>query len=326
MPAEPAVISPPPARVSSPTATSEAPVPSSAAARWPLPVIPGRELARRSADLAALRPLLLVADFDGTLARLVMDPWGATVVPGARRALRRIAGTPGVHVALLSGRIVGDLAARTRVGGAIYLGNHGVERALLPRGGRAESLRPVTDGSLAAYEPDAERLAVEVARSIPEPWLIVERKGPSVAFHFRSAPDVPAARLRVLEAIGRADAARRFVRFPGRRIVELRPPGAAGKRDTLRSLVDELRPAAVFMLGDDAADAEAFLVLRELRDGGRLRGLAIAVQAQPEMPDLVAASADVALASPDETARFLSALASRPVRPRAAPSRRPPRW
>ncbi|MDA8202531.1 MAG: hypothetical protein M0Z49_07205, partial [Chloroflexi bacterium] len=102
MPAEPAVISPPPARVSSPTATSEAPAPSSAAARWPVPVIPGRELARRSADLAALRPLLLVTDFDGTLARLVMDPWGATVVPGARRALRRIAGTPGVHVALLS--------------------------------------------------------------------------------------------------------------------------------------------------------------------------------------------------------------------------------
>ena len=279
----------------------------------------GAQLAAKVAELSALRPLLIVADFDGTLAPLVMDPWGAAMIPGARLALRRLAGTPGVHVALLSGRTAADLAGRARVGGAVYLGNHGVERATLRRGARAESLRPETDRALDGYEPDAERLAVEVSRAIPEPWLIVERKGPSVAFHFRSAPDVPAARRRVLEAIDWADDARRFVRFPGRRIVELRPPGAAGKSDALRSLVDELRPAATLMLGDDAADAEAFAVLRELREVGRTNGLAIAVHAQPEMPELVAATADVALASPDETTRFLSGLASRA---RAARERR----
>ena len=277
----------------------------------PLRVFRGRELLAEVGAQIGLRPLLIVADFDGTLARLVMDPWGATVIPGARRALRRLAGMPGIHVALLSGRTAADLAGRVRVGGALYLGNHGVERARLVRHGRAESLRPVGDGTLDAYLVDAERLAAGIPAAVPEPWLIVERKGPSVAFHFRSAPDVEAARGRVLAAVERADPGRRFVRFPGRRIVELRPPEAPGKRDALRVLVEELRPAAVLALGDDAADAEAFHVLHELREAGITRGLAIAVHAQPEMPELVAARADVALASPDETARFLSALARR---------------
>ena len=34
-----------------------------------------------------LRPMLVVSDFDGTLSRIVVDPWSASIVPLARRAL-----------------------------------------------------------------------------------------------------------------------------------------------------------------------------------------------------------------------------------------------
>lgn len=34
------------------------------------------------------RPLLVVSDFDGTLSRIVDDPWGARILPLGRRALR----------------------------------------------------------------------------------------------------------------------------------------------------------------------------------------------------------------------------------------------
>lgn len=315
----------------------------------PLPLLRGADMVRRCVPDLTRRPLLLVSDFDGTLAEIVMDPWGARVLPAARRALRRLAGTPGVHVALLSGRAAPDLASRVRVGGAIYLGDHGVERGMLPRGARAEELHAQQDPALAPFVADAERLAREVPRLVPDPWLIVERKGPAVAFHFRAAPDVPAARQRVMAAVEALDPGDRFVRCPGRRIVELRPPGAAAKRDALRTLVDELRPAVTYMLGDDAADAEAFAVLRALRDAGRTDGLAIAVHAHPAMPEAVAAAADAALASPEEAARFLAGLArcmegadrpgAPPLRgaasgqpglgrarsPTAAPSRPPPR-
>lgn len=271
----------------------------------------GADLLRLVAPDLALRPLLLVSDFDGTVARIVMDPWGARVLPGARRALRRLAGTPGVHVVLLSGRAAPDLAARARVGGATYLGNHGIERGELPRGARAEALRVEQDPALAVYIEDARHLAREVPRLIPDAWLIVERKGPAVAFHFRAAPDLAAARQRVLAAVDAIDTGSRMVRFPGRRVIELRPPGAAAKGDALRSLVEEVRPAVTLMLGDDATDAQAFVALRELREAGRTGGLAVAVHAHSDMPEAVAESADVALASPEETARFLAGLARR---------------
>ena len=272
-------------------------------------LLPGRQLLALCERDMHLRPLLIVSDFDGTLAPIVMDPWGATIMPGARRALRRLAGIPGVLVAVLSGRTAADLAARVRVGGALYLGNHGVERAMLPRHVRAEMLRVPEDSWLASYIGDAKRMSVEVAAAVPQAWLVIEPKGPAVAFHFRAAPNVADARRRVIEAVDRADPAGRLSRLFGRRVVELRPPGATSKRDALRELVEERHPAMTVMLGDDDADAEAFVVLRELREAGLTRGLAVAVHAHADMPDSVVAAADVALASPGETARFLAGLA-----------------
>ncbi|MGH2513504.1 MAG: trehalose-phosphatase, partial [Candidatus Limnocylindrales bacterium] len=94
--------------------------------------------------------ILVVADFDGTLAEINADPLAARPVPGALRALRRLAriGTdrPGrLAIAVLTGRAVADIAGRVRVGGMRYLGNHGLEAGWLPRGQRAE--RIVTTGS-----------------------------------------------------------------------------------------------------------------------------------------------------------------------------------
>jgi len=291
----------------------DGPVLNASAPDGPVPsilsLLRGQDLLALCGRDVHLRPLLIVSDFDGTLAPIVMDPWGASILPGARRALRRLAGTPGIHVALLSGRTATDLAVRVRVGGAIYLGNHGVERSVLHRRVRAETLWVRDDPSLVAFVGDAQRIASEVEAAVSQAWLVVEPKGPAVAFHFRAAPDVADARRRVIEAVERADPPGRLARLFGRRVVELRPPGAPSKRDALRELVDELRPGMTVMLGDDAADAEAFVVLRELREAGRTRGLAVAVHAHAEMPEPVAAAADAALASPYETARFLAGLA-----------------
>ena len=91
---------------------------------------------------AARRPWLIVSDFDGTLSLLVMDPWGARILPQARRALRRLAGRADTTVALLSGRTALDLAGRVRVGGAQYLGNHGLEQGRDRKSTRLNSSHP----------------------------------------------------------------------------------------------------------------------------------------------------------------------------------------
>lgn len=254
------------------------------------------------------RPLLVVSDFDGTLSQIVTDPWAAAILPLGRRALRRLAGMAGVHVVVLSGRTATDVATRVRVGNVTYLGNHGMERAHLRRGGRPESLVPRIADSPPAAARAAERVAAEIRRLLPDDWLVVEHKAPAVALHYRAAPDLPVAAERVRAAVDELDGDGVLQRFPGRRVLELRPVGAAAKGETLAALIDELRPASVFMLGDDVSDAEAFRVLRQARAAKATDGLAVAVQARAEAPPEVLQAADVVLASPRDATRFLAAV------------------
>jgi len=254
------------------------------------------------------RPLLVVSDFDGTLSHIVNDPWGASILPLGRRALRALVGLDGVHVAVLSGRSSADVAARVRVGGVSYVGNHGMERGFVPRRGRPERLRADVDDASHEAIHAAERVGDELPGLIGEPWLIVERKPPSVAIHWRQAPDIDAAAARVMAAVEVLDPDHVLERFPGRRVLELRPPGAVAKGEAFLRMVEEWKPRSVFLLGDDVSDAMAFSELRRLRAEGVTDGVAVAVQARAEVPVQVLESADIILASPIDATRFLSAL------------------
>ena len=267
-----------------------------------------KEAVARVSGQLSRRPLLVCTDFDGTLSTIVMDPWAAAILPLGRLALRRLAGMPGVAVVVLSGRTAWDVAARVRVGHVTYLGNHGMERGYLARGGRPERLNVAVIGASEAETALAARLADEVAGRIGESWLIVERKPPTVAFHYRQAPDVGAAGKLVRQVVDEFDPEGVLERFPGRRILELRPPGAIAKGEAFKALLDELKPASVVMLGDDVSDAQAFAALRAERKAGLTDGVAVAIQARAEVPPEVAATADIVLGSPHDAARFLSAL------------------
>ena len=94
-------------------------------------------------------------------------------------------------------------------------------------------------------------------------------------------------------------------------MLELRPFGAVAKGEALTTLVDELQPASVFMLGDDVSDAMAFRALRELRARSVTDGVAVAIQARAEVPAEVLAAADIVLASPVDATRFLAAICTR---------------
>lgn len=270
---------------------------------------------REAVDVAAAhlerRPLLVVSDFDGTLSKIVNDPWGASILPLGRRALRALAGLDGVHVVVLSGRSSADVAARVRVGGVSYVGNHGMERGFIPRRGRAELLKADVDDASHEAIHAAERIADEIPNRIREPWFVVERKPPSVAFHWRAAPDLEAAAEKVAAAVEDLDPEHVLERFPGRRVLELRPPGAVAKGEAFERMVQEWKPASVFLLGDDVSDAMAFSALRKLRAAGETDGVAVAIQARAEVPPGVLEAADIVLASPVDATRFLSAIARR---------------
>lgn len=262
--------------------------------------------------------LLVVADFDGTLAEGSRDPGAAAIVPLSRTALRRLAGVASgrpdrLAVAVLTGRTALDVATRVRVGGIRYLGDHGLQAGTYPRGGRAEHLTPVIEPGHEGSVAPAERLAHRVPELMGHPaWLFVERKGPSVAFHVRQADDRAAARAAVEAAVATVDRelpGHDLAHYRGRLVVDLRPRAAGGKREAFERLLVELQPASVIAFGDDSSDADGFAVLRAARDAGRIDGLAIAVTGPHGMPDDVRAVADAVVDTPFEAARLLAFIA-----------------
>lgn len=275
--------------------------------------------------VAGRPPLLVVLDFDGTLAIGSRDPRAAAIEPGAQRALRRLARIaterPGrIQIAVLTGRLVADVAARIRVGGIEYLGDHGLEHGTLPRGGRADRLRVTTDPAFDTHRDPAEALARGVAAELGQaPWLFVERKGPSVAFHVRQADDVPAAREAVIEAIAvvetRLGLVHGLAHYRGRSVVDLRPRDAGGKREAVERLIARHRPGAIVAFGDELSDVDAFegvIAAGTVDSPGApgVMGVTVAVHgATRSAPPELLGCAVVRLAGPRQVGRFLSALA-----------------
>jgi trehalose 6-phosphate phosphatase len=267
--------------------------------------------------------ILVVCDFDGTLAPISPDPMAPTILPAARHALRRLARIARrrpdrLALAILSGRTALDVAGRVRVGGLTYLGDHGIQGGDLPVGVAAERLRVVHDPRLAGHHAVARRLGDEVERLLGgAAWLFVEPKGPSVAFHFRAADDLAAARARILAALDDAGAALppalrgpRFRHLEGRRIVEVRPEDAGANGEAVARLLERHRATAVLVIGDDRSDAEAFKVVARERGAGRVAAsLLLGVQGARETPAELRAAADVILPDPAASAVVLRALA-----------------
>jgi trehalose 6-phosphate phosphatase len=278
-----------------------------------------REARRRVAALLDARPpLLVVTDFDGTLSPIVPEPMGARIEPIGRQAIRRLAAVAArrperLAVVVLSGRLALDVAGRVRVGGIRYLGNHGIEGGALARGQRAERLEVAVEQALQRWVEPARAIAQAVPEALGRPdWLFVELKGPTVAFHFRNAPDPERAQAAILAAIDAAEQAlggTGLVNVGGRRIVELRPQAAGGKGAAVERLIELEEPGAVLVLGDDVSDAEAFEAVRAARAQRRVAGLTMGVHGAGEVPAAVREAADVELASPRDAARLLAALA-----------------
>ncbi|HWP62667.1 MAG TPA: trehalose-phosphatase [Candidatus Binatia bacterium] len=297
----------------------------------PEPGPPVEAALARLVERTGSRALLVVVDFDGTIAEIDPHPMGATILPLARRALRRLARLATeqpdrLSVAILSGRTAADVAGRVRVGGLLYLGNHGNEGGRLPRGWPAERLPVALLPELAPFAPRARQLGEAVAAAIaerdhdrppppPPAWLHVEDKGPAVAFHYRSAADHAAALAALDAAIARAAEAgltEGFRRLDGRLVVEFQPTGTIDKGEAVARLIERYRPAGALVIGDDRADALAFAVIREGRRSGRLvDGLAVAVEGGREVPAEVRAAADIVLPRPRDAARLLDRLAAR---------------
>ncbi|MDO4761024.1 MAG: trehalose-phosphatase [Corynebacterium sp.] len=201
--------------------------------------------------IARVPSLLVVSDFDGTLAEFSTDAMNVPINHEAVAALKCLATLPDTRVAVLSGR---DLAGLRRVSGLgdplILAGSHGAE----------STLEVAANGTLS----DAQRAALNAATKAFEqlivdlPGAFVEHKPFNRVLHVIACAD----RARADEVYARASALdiAGVSMKPGKFIVEASVV-SMNKGLWISQAKALLRPDAVVFIGDDTTDEDGFAVL-----------------------------------------------------------------
>ena len=234
----------------------------------------------------------IFSDFDGTLAAIVDDPVRARPLPGVADVLARLARRYG-RVAVVSGRPAAFLDEHFGGRGVLLSGLYGLEAA----GADGVVVHPGARRWRAAVDEAATR-----AEASGPDGMLVERKGLSVTFHYRTDPDLHAA----VRSWAEAEAARTGLALhPARMSYELRPPVGRGKGSAVEEMAEGLD--AVCFVGDDRGDLEAFDAMDRIAAGGRI-ALRVGVRSEEAPADLLA-RADLLVDGPDGVLGLFERLA-----------------
>jgi trehalose-phosphatase len=193
--------------------------------------------------------VLLLLDFDGTLAPLCDRPEDVQLGNATRQVLRRLASHRRISIAVVSGRRRVDLRERIGVPGVQYFGLHGWEER------EGMSLSCHSQWLLLSAR-------VWVGQRLGLPGVRVEDKEMSLAVHFRKAPVSAIRDLRsgirdIVEMLGPEG----LHVIEGSNVLELLPPEIQGKGAAVRNIVNGLRVSLPIYLGDDPSDESAFAAL-----------------------------------------------------------------
>lgn len=193
---------------------------------------------------AAARSLLVVCDFDGTLAEFALDPRSARPMRPAVAALQSLARIPATSVVILSGRTTDSLVeAIGVVAGVRLMGYYGAED-LGPALEAASAIRAIAD-KLESLSHQCEGVRIE-------------HKGASVALHTRGlAPDYAATLRSAAESsIGPING---IHVVHGKHVVEW-CGFTPDKGQALQRLRSEAQPDITLYAGDDESDEAAFAI------------------------------------------------------------------
>jgi trehalose 6-phosphate phosphatase len=238
----------------------------------------------RLSPVARLRPrdVLLVTDFDGTLADIAPDPAHASMLPASAAALKRLAASLR-KVVVLSSRPTSDLENLVQLPGLELIGDSG--------------LRFITPDERSRLD----RFNIEAARQLsryPGVWL--EMKPGATAIHHRHSE---ATREELMVVIEQIVPSLGLHALPGRRVIEVMPRDRP-KGDSLQLLIERLQPGGIICMGDDENDRPMFELLAKLDRPH----LAVGVWSA-EAPEDLFSLCDLVVTGPGEASRFLTMVA-----------------
>jgi len=214
--------------------------------------------------------LVLLLDFDGTLAPIVDRPEDARPLPEAIHAIEALRARGDVDIAVVSGRGLADARELSGLRGIAFAGNHGMEI-------EGPDVSEVHDEAAAA-RPALERVRDSLLADLENvAGSIVEDKGLTLSIHYRMTSDSDADRVR--DAVRSATENIEELRVTkGKKVLEIRPNVDWHKGRAVEFLLDHLRPPAgapVLYLGDDTTDEDAFRALTAW-PGGSGEGVLVA--------------------------------------------------
>ena len=201
-----------------------------------------------SARLRAADLLLLMLDFDGTLAPIVPRPSDARVPAETLATLFALRDCPRVAMAVVSGRGVRDVRSLLGIEGIHYFGSHGRER-----------IRP---GSASVESDSRGRNAIralcrDLASDLSDvAGFEIEDKGLSAAAHYRNTEPRDRARIEraVLEAVASVPS---LTAAHGKMVFDITPKDGVDKGTAAVALVRETEGLPLYF-GDDTTDESVF--------------------------------------------------------------------
>ena len=251
-----------------------------------------------SRRLKSANHVLIICDFDGTLAPIVDRPELAVLAPDTRRLIQSLARNRRYTVGIVSGRALADLKDKVNVEGVIYAGNHGLEI----EGFGASFLEPIAE-EIRPFFQILSQVLTTTLKGIK--GVLVENKGLTLSVHYRSVDDTEEKMVKdtfdrvtdPLHVTGRIRITR------GKKVYEIRPPVDWDKGKAVAWLVAKCKEARgkgkvlPVYLGDDLTDEDAFKAIESYN------GISVLVSTED-----VQSRARYFLKSPEDVAEFLRML------------------
>lgn len=204
--------------------------------------------------LAKQPEILLLLDFDGTLAEITKRPEDSVLRPGNAALLEGLGRSARFTVGILSGRSLSDVSGRVGVPGLVYAGNHGLEI----RGPGLEYVHPAAAAAIPAISDAAERLIADLSAI---PGAIVEAKELTLTAHYRLTPVQyhDSIAMIFLDTVGPLLATGSCRVTAAKMAMELRPAVDWHKGRALELIRFQLASDAFpVYIGDDETDEDAF--------------------------------------------------------------------
>ena len=243
----------------------------------------------------------VITDIDGTISKIVLDPYEATISQIMRATLKKLVNKFQL-VGIITGRNVRNAEEMLEVEGLLYIGSHGLEY--------------LKDDEI-YIEPEVEEylpLIQKVAQNIQTEEelcniknILFQEKGLCFTVHYRKCEDPEGTRRKILDAINELEGLEKFKITEGRKVVEIRPKIGHDKGTILEKLLFENALEKIIYLGDDVTDVDAFNKLKELKEESKVNGAGIVVVSE-EVPDYVKENASFYVNGVEEVQRFFNWL------------------